>query len=456
MAASKWLDPWDFADWTDTDKQPLISHVITAIKEACDERQALAEFDHSTGFDADNTFPDFVNDLFIFTGGSPNNAVKIANAVWPVDVPETDDFQTSGVVTANSPANLFTLSEILTDEFSYASGTLLHITESDSGTQNALVRFAWFIQFFQVLNYPVYYLRRLKNNATGNQYYSAMEVQWVKVVTGYNYSTVPPATTPTFSAATCYVTKRTSGAVPVPVNVYVANDLKETAPMSTPQQVRDYTITTWGNNNSTWWSSTGHDLGDKENSVRLTESNIKGHFNSPNQGWTISCTIDVYRIRFKTNDDYRATSPNKYDTKKYWNGYYTGSSKFTANIPVGSPAGTPPTISSYSDFGTGEANNDVQLNLMSEDGGGYYNIEVASPDFDTEAVIGFPPDPGFNTGVASWTQDFSLQALQLEAGTTLAGTFKQANATAISQSDTSIYIKPNLTDGTGFEYYTLA
>lgn len=456
MADSKWLDPWDFADWTDTDKQPLISHIVNEIKEACDERQALEEFDHSTGFDADNTFSDFIKDLFVFTGGSPNNAVKIANAVWPVDVPETDDFQTSGVVTANSPANLYTLSEILTDEFSYASGTLLHITESDSGTQNALVRFAWFIQWFQVLNYPVYYLRRLKNNATGNQYYNVMEVQEVLVTTIYNYVVSP------FSiiTATCFVTKRTSGAVPTPVDVYVANDLKETSPPSTPQQVRDYTITTWGNNNSTWWSSTGHDLGDKQNIAELRETNDAENF-SGTYSQQVLCEITVKRIRFKTNDDYRVTSPTKYDTPKYWNGYYSGSSLFSDQYPIGSPTGTPPTISAYNDFGTGETNNDCQLNLMVEDGSSYYNIEIASPDFDTEPVMGFPPDPGFNKGASFWQQAFSLQALQLEAGTTLAGSFKSTvggipNNGSVSQTDTSIYVKPNTTDGLNFEYYTPA
>lgn len=452
MADSKWLDPWDFADWTDTDKQPLISHVINEIKEACDERQALVEFDHSTGFDADNTFPDFIKDLFVFTGGTPNNAVKILNAVWPVDVPETDDFQTSGVVTANSPANLFTLSEILTDEFSYASGTLLHITESDSGTQNALVRFAWFIQWFQVLNYPVYYLRRLKNNATGNQYYNTMESQFVEVDVTYKYDVSPFS----FNSATALVYKNSI----FPTDVYVANDLSEAGVPSTPQQVRDYTITTWTNNNSTWVSSTSQDLGDKENSVELEEFNENDNTSKLIQ--TIRCIIRVNRVRFKTNDDYRATSPTKYDTPKYWNGYHTGLGKFCAYIPVGSPVGTPPTPATYSDFGTGITNNEVEFTAMTEDGSDYYNIEIPSPNFDTEPVMGFPPDPGSGKGSAQWVQQFYLQALQLEAGTTLSAPFKVvANAcgqaiTTISQTDTSIYIKANTTDGNNFEYYTPA
>ena len=99
---------------------------------------------------------------------------------------------------------------------------------------------------------------------------------------------------------------------------------------------------------------------------------------------------------------------------------------------------------------------------MVEDGSDYYNIEVPSPDFDTEAVMGFPPDPGANAGSSSWRQDFALQLLQLEAGTTLSSPFKSANggsSTAggvVTQTDTSIYPKPNLTDGTGFLWYTPA
>ena len=461
MAASKWLDNWALSVWTNTALNVKIDPAWELIKGACDERQALVEFDHSTGFDADNTLPDLsaLMSKFISGPATPNNAVKILNAVWPVDTPETDDFQTSGVVTANSPANLFTLSEILTDEFSYASGTLLHMSDSDSGTDPAKLFWRWVIQWFQVLNDPVYYLRRLKNNATGNQYYSVMEVQEVVVEVIYDYIVSPFSVVNT---PTAFVTKRTSGGGTSTVDVYVANDLSEAGTASTPQQVRDYAITTWGNNNSTWWSSTGHDLGDRANFCNLKESNFSRHFAGPFTQ-DIKCRLVVFRIRFKTNDDYRVTSPTKYDTPKYWNGYYTGSSKFTANIPGGSPAGTPPTISTYDDFGTGETNNDVQLNLMVEDGGGYYNIEIASPDFDTEPVIGFPPDPGFNAGTSSWGQQFCLQALQLEAGTTLAGTFKQTDpstgikyAPQIAQTDTSIYVKPNTTDGTGFEYYTPA
>jgi len=214
--------------------------------------------------------------------------------------------------------------------------------------------------------------------------------------------------------------------------------------------------------NSTWWSLINHDLGDKGNFAYLREGNFSRHFTGP-LTHEIQCEIVVHRIRFKTNDDYRADTPDRYDTAKYWNGYYTGSSKFTEVIPSGSPTGTPPTISSYNDFGTGETNNDVQLNLMAEDINDYYNIEIASPDFDTEAVMGFPPDPGSNAGTSSWSQEFNLQALQLEAGDTLTGTFKQTDPALgvndvpqISQADTSIYVKPNLTDGTGFEWYTPA
>ena len=243
----------------------------------------------------------------------------------------------------------------------------------------------------------------------------------------------------------------------------MTNDLSESGTASTPQQVRDYAITTLGNNDSTWWSSTGHDLGDKDNYVQLLEANrsfnVSGNFDR-----RITCRLIIHRVRFKTNDDYRVTSPNKYDTPKYWNGYYTGSSEFEAIIPVGSPAGTPPTIATYSDFATGIVNNDVHLDLMAEDGGSYYNLEIASPDFDDEPVIGFPPDPGFNKGTSAWTQIFMLQKLQLEAGTTLSAPFKQTDPSTgvndvpsqINNVDTSIYVKPNTTDGLNFEYYTPA
>lgn len=283
-----------------------------------------------------------------------------------------------------------------------------------------------------------------------------MEVQEVRVQTQYEYGVSPFL----FVAATCFVTKRISGAVPVPVDVYVANDLSEVGVASTPQQVRDYTIATWGNNNSTWWSSTGHDLGDKVNTAELREANAAIN-NSGFYSERVICVVTIKRIRFKTNDDYRVTSPDRYDTPKYWNGYYSGSSKLTIILPAGSPGGTPPTISTYSDFGTGETNNDVQLNLMVEDGSDYYNIEVPNPDFDVEPVIGFPPDPGFNAGTSIWQQAFALQLLQLEAGTTLSAPFKSANGGSpnggeVSQVDTSIYVKANTTDGLNLEYYTPA
>lgn len=458
MADSKWLDFWDFVNWTDETKRPLLT-ILEDIRLACDERQSLHEFDHSTGFNASNTFPEFLSQILDYGAGSPKNAIKMFNAVWPVDVPETDDFQDSGTVTANSPANLYTLSEILTDEFSYASGTLKHITDSDSGTQNSLITMAIIKQWFQVLNYPVYYLRRLKNEVTGNQFYNTMELQDVSVTVHYRYTVSPFAVV---NPPTAFVRIRTSGAVPVPVDVYVFNDLNETGAgvPSTPQEVRDYTITTLGNNDSTWWSSTGHDLGDKDNYVQIIERTTSSLLSSISIK-EIDCELKLHRIRFKTNDDYRVTSPNRYDTPKYWNGYYTGSSKFTTQIT--GPPGTPPVIATYSDFGTGKVNNDVEFIEMVEDGNDYYNIEVANPDYDDEPVLAFPPVPPNNNN-NWWNQVFMLQALQLEAGETLSAPFKQTDPSTgvndvpsqINNSNTSIYVKANTEDGLNLEFYTPA
>jgi len=163
MATTKWLDPsgWTLANWTNASLTVLVDHLWNTLKGAADERQAFAEFSHSTGFDSDNEFPDFsdLKNIFNSSAGSPNNAVKIENAVLNPDltVIETDTIKADGTAAGSAEADFLKLSQILTEIFSYSSGTLLHMIETTNGTENALLQQSRVKQWSQVKDYQLYH-----------------------------------------------------------------------------------------------------------------------------------------------------------------------------------------------------------------------------------------------------------------------------------------------------------
>ena len=141
------------------------------------------------------------------------------------------------------------------------------------------------------MDYQTWYWRRLQNpSAPAGDVYSAMEKQDILIVTTYLYTT----STSVFSSCTCIL----DDGVNAPNDIYVANDLNETAPMSTPQEVRDYTITQLAANDDTWISNINQDLGDLEWSTFLNEQT--GLVGLTTQ---IICSLTLKRVRFKLTDD---------------------------------------------------------------------------------------------------------------------------------------------------------
>lgn len=404
MAASRWNDPdnWTFADCSDNSKQPLISHLWQTWKDAADERNSFTNVTHDSGFTAGDTFPDLIGDLVNFGAETPKNAVRIETAVYPEDAIDTDSINTSGTYSglSDTPDNL-TLSELLTGPLGYASGDLLHITETDSGDQNALFRMPWFSQWFEVMDYPEYYERPI-SAVSPSDYFTDVSLQYVKIEVRYNF------TGTTFNSCTAFLT--TPAYNSTPVDIYVANDLKETAPLSTKAEVRDYAADLLAANSTTW----GGSVLDQDIFARVILNE-----QAPPPESSYRATVENRRLRFKVKDIFRPTSPNKFTPVVKWNGFFSESDGNT-----------------YYDFGSGETDQEMQFITLSPDGSDYYYLSI----FD----------------VGSDLPDYKSFAPPTSPGTTRAATDRITLGAAAGGNivNNAIMVAPNQSDGTAFEFYT--
>ena len=350
MAATRWTDPasWTYANCSDNTKQPLTSHLLPTWKAASDERNAWTNLTHDSGFAGAETFPDFIGDLMNFGANSPKNSIRIKNAVWPEDVVETSTINSSGTFTniaADFPDKI-DLPGVLTGPLGYASGTLLHETETNGGDQNALFRMPWFVQWFEVMDYPQYYNRAV-TDILSLDYFLEIERQYVEVEVIYKFNDV----TSSFVSATAFLTTPLIGSTPV--DIYVTNDLNESSPFSTHADVRDYADGLLAANSSTWANSTSS-LGHTVAATISLDSEISSNIT------TFEARVTNSRIRFKVKDQFRATSPSKFAPDVWWNGFYQ----------EGGGGGDP----TY-DFGSGETDKEMQFFKMSKVGDWYY-LEV--------------------------------------------------------------------------------
>ena len=455
---SKWIDEeqdWQIEDYLNTDQHVLLGFLWDKFKERAEELQAFAERQHSEAFEPDNLFPDYDRDDHELvqsheSGIGPNDMEKINKGIYPTACLKTDDIQSSGEVSETSPADQYTLSELLTDKFLYASGEVRHMLDTEDGTKRALPSLSWMKQWFQVMNYPEYYLKPGKNGSFDNDIYEAVEVQEIKIETSYNHDISPFA----FNLAKCEVTVRTSGAVPPTVDVYQGGDLNETA--LNMQQVRDYTIAKIDDYKNTWWSFINHDLGTKPSFVLLSENYRTHNFNGGDPENEFRVSVRLVRVRFKLHKEYRALDPEQYEPPVFWNGYNTGGSE-PRHSAVG---GVPPVISDYNDFGTGIPNNECQLHQLTKDPDGWYYLEIENADFDTEPFLPFIPLVEVPLGSSqSITQSFSLQKMNLQAGTELTPPFKTTTGgigggSLLNQKGSGVYVAPNQADGSAFEFFT--
>lgn len=426
MAATKWiLTDWTLADWTDETNTPFIFFLWEALKLASDERQAFIEQVFNTSFDADNEFPSFGPTGITLSGpDTPNNIVKIVNALnntagTKFDFVKTDTIAADGTTVSNSiRADYLDLGDILTDVLSYADDELLIALDTNSGSgvgkSTAIWQMAWLKQMYQVMNYPQYYARQIIN--TTDSFFSVIQTQRMSLTVNYF---------PNISLGTATANAMYTNDPNAPTDLYVANDLNETAPFSTPQDVWDYTESTYDGQiaGADWVTTTDFVNGLMDTGARMSVT-LSGLGTMAEKLDYASTINQRFRVRFKVTDNKRAVSPSTYvAVLKYYFFLTDGGDTF-------------------SDFGIGLNERESKLLTLTPDGNDYYYLEMpTAPDFTTFTVPTVPVANGENENVESNAQ-FSLNE------------FTNVTTPALGTRRTDVLIEPNNSDGTSFEYYT--
>jgi hypothetical protein len=448
MAVTKWLDPdnWTLEDWTDSSLTVLVDALWSTLKGAADERQAFFEQSHSSGFDADNEFPT----MGIFRSGAtdPNNAEIIRNAVFPYYYSggsaeagpiDAESIEADGTaVTAASRAVVLNLVELMQDIFNYTENELLHIVDTDSGSggstgfgkATAILRMAWIKQWFQVMDYPVYYnvpLGHLSGLTGFNGFWDFFEeiqqVQSYRIELMYGF---PTDESTEANIALDELTEPTTGSTPV--NFYTAGDLDDLSAgvYSTNQEIFDYVV---GKFNEFYEGADWQTLSNPNDMTGIDLlTTCFMYSRTTNLGLTEQ-SVDISqsrRVRFKIKEAFRALSPEKFTPLIY---HYFYMSKGTS--------GEDPANHFYSDFGSGINENETKLKLLTLDSDGYYYFNLHEPDFSGYTV----PDRPIITPEDNRRQERNQ-------------IFTLINDATLGTNRHSVLVKPNLTDGTAFEYYT--
>lgn len=422
MADSKWIISvdWSIAKWTDETLFVFLSYLWPPLKEASDERQAFIEQVFNTSFDSDNEFPGFGFDGITLSGpGMPNNIERIINALnntsgTKFDFVKTDTIAADGTtVAAGNLADYLDLSDILTDVFSYASGELLIALDTDDGDESAIWQMKQLKQLYEVMNYTQYYARQIINST--DSFFSEIATQEMNLVVQYDYNTLLG----TFLKGEADYTNAPNSTV----DLYTTNDLNESAPFSTPQDVFDYTESTFDGEISTAdWVTTSTGVAvditaSASMSITLTGSGNIVLFES---------SIFRRRLRVKVTDNKRAVSPATYIAVLKYYFFLT-----EADISV------------FNAFGTGVGDRETEFMTMVADGNDYYYLETATqPDYSSFTVPSVPTvDGNTNTRFEGFRQ-FSLNE------------FTNITTPILGSRRTDIMIEANNSDGTAFEYYS--
>lgn len=418
MADSLWIDELTFAQWEDDELTVIVDTPWRALKGAGDERQAYAEQTHSSGFDADYTFPDFsdLKSLFASGSGSPNNAVKIKNNLMPdnlgvsgsavLSTVETSTIKADGTAIASAEANYLTYAEILTGPLGYASGTFLHMTDTANGIDNALLRMAWVVQWYRYMSYTKYFAKQLDTGI--DNFFDEVEHRSMVLNVGYDYN----STTNTFIGANAFYTNPPNGTV----DLYATNDLNEAAPFSTEQEVWDYTVATFDGELATadWESMTGG------GTIRSTATMTIDRDLGPDDITEYSANIEQRQVRFKVNESFRALSPDKFQAALYFYFYIT------------EPAAS---ITTFNNLGVGLDEDESKFLELTADVSEWYYLEpVTAPDFDDFT----PPTRPITTDIVTNSEGYEGFALNNEGG----------------GHTNDIIVETNDPAGTAFEYYT--
>ena len=424
MADTLWIDTdWTLAQWEDETLTVRIAYLWEFLKGASDERQAFIEQVHSGSFDANKEFPSFGDFMGFAISGQDvvNNVEKIVAALnntagTKFDFIKTDTIKADGTTVSDSArADYLDLGDILTDVLGYGDDELLISLDTDEGNDTAFLKTAWTKQLFEVMNYPRYYARQMTNIV--DDFFSEIQIQQTSLQLQYNINNVLGTAT-----AVANYFNPPNGVV----DLYIANDLNETAPFSNSQEVYDYTESTYdGQLSGADWETQSTSMLNTTLKVSAVESIDRGASGAETK---YSASNNRLRLRFKVNNNKRAESPNTYlAALKFY--FFLYEKLSTVN-----------TI--YSDFGMGISALESQFIVLAPDIDDYYYLEpLVKPDFKTFTVPLFPA-----LGVKNTNIEVNHQQSLNE--------FTNTPTPELSTHRTDIMVEANNSDGTAFEYYT--
>ena len=409
MAASKWLDPWALVNWTNLTLNVIPDHTWPSLTGASNERNSFINRTHDSGYTASKTFPPMsAGKSIMSTAETPTNISRIRTAMND-NTPDITLIQTSDLSSGTTRSlpfrpNALSLSEMLIDELSFASGVLLLDTESSNGTQNCLSRRAHDSQLYECLDYPEYYGITFDSDSP---WISLMEVYQVPAsISGKNsQKAITVAINYRHTATTFTSCTATVGYVgDTRTNVYVANDLKETAPFSTMAQVRDYAITIMGNH------QTYATMNEPDTSIDYNgpAAFLNSSFNVSSGTTSKDLTLGYFSFRVTVEDGFRPTSPDKFSYPIYKNGFYQWVND---------------------DFGTGFTDLELFFDAFTKDGSGRITLDIPGIDYTSPTLA--------TAHGESFTNEITVRSYS-----------------TLESSSQGCYLAPNQSDGTAFGYYS--
>lgn len=401
MADTKWDDAG--IDWEDETLGSPIHQAWQAIKEASDERNAYYNATHEAGFTTSETWPDLADAALWFNNGGANLATFMENALqYQENTSDPGTIDTSSITTSgagwfpNPPFYDILTTQGLMDDLGWPSvggNRLLHMNTTTSGVNTAPITMEWLKQWYQTLSFNVY---NRSGIGAAFPYTDDVEKFYIKIEITYTWSGG------SFDTAEALVTNPEFNTA---VDIYVNNDLPQVT-KATYQDLLDYgqdIFETYFNDDTKWQTDSVY-TEDVLSSKNGTEADLVGN-------GTLVLDITYRCARFKRVQGYRPTTGQRFDQPVFWNGYFT---------IIGDTAGT------------GETQREIVLRELPEDASDWTYVAVLANQGATPFTA-----PDFKD---SYT-DSSITKTTLNDDNTVQQT---------------VLFRPNLEDGTGWEYYTEA
>jgi len=263
---------------------------------------------------------------------------------------------------------------------------------------------AWAVQWYKYMSYTQYFVKILQTGL--DDFFDEIETRSMILTVSYDYN----STTSSFIGATANYTNPPNGTN----NLYSTNDLNESSPFSTSQEVWDYTVSTFEGELSTAdWVSATATAGTKATAQMQIIRDL-----GPDDITEYEAGIEQTQVRFKVNESFRAASPATFQAALHFYFYIT----------------EPASFHTFSALGVGLNEDESQFNELVADGSDWYYLEpLTAPDFD----VFTPPARPSGTETVLEGEGYESFALNNEGGGHTA----------------DIFVETNNPDGTAFEYY---